>query len=71
MLFRFIWIKSFRKTVRKMERKKREENINKIKEAAGVEGSVDYLSGIDDGYYMACEDILKWIEKKEKTVKRS
>lgn len=66
MWFRFIWIKSFRKTVRKMERKKREENINKIKEAAGVEGSVDYLSGIDDGYYMACEDILKWIEKKEK-----
>lgn len=65
MLFRFIWIKSFRKTVRKMERKKREENINKIKEAAGVEGSVDYLSGIDDGYYMACEDILKWIEKKK------
>lgn len=71
MLFRFIWIKSFRKTIRKMERKKREENINKIKEAAGVEGSVDYLSGIDDGYYMACEDILKWIEKKEKTVKKS
>ena len=71
MLFRFIWIKSFRKTIRKMERKKREENINKIKEAAGVEGSVDYLSGIDDGYYMACEDILKWIEKKEKTAKKS
>lgn len=66
MLFRFIWVKSFRKNIRKMERKKREENINKIKEAAGVEGSVDYLSGIDDGYYMACEDILKWIEKKEK-----
>lgn len=65
MLFRFIWIKSFRKTIRKMERKKREENINKIKEAAGVEGSVDYLSGIDDGYYMACEDILKWIEKRK------
>jgi len=65
MLFRFIWIKSFRKTVRKMERKKREENINKMKEAAGVEGSVDYLSGIDDGYYMACEDILKWIEKRK------
>jgi len=51
--------------VRKMERKKREENINKMKEAAGVEGSVDYLSGIDDGYYMACEDILKWIEKRK------
>ena len=71
MLFRFIWIKSFRKNIRKMERKKREENINKMKEAAGVEGSVDYLSGIDDGYYMACEDILKWIEKKEKIVKKS
>lgn len=71
MLFRFIWIKSFRKNIRKMERKKREENINKMKEAAGVEGSVDYLSGIDDGYYMACEDILKWIEKKEKKVKKS
>ena len=50
--------------VRGLERKKREENIKKIQEAAGVEGSVDYLSGIDDGYYMACEDILKWIEKK-------
>ena len=63
-MFRFIWIKSFRKMVRGLERKKREENIKKIQEAAGVEGSVDYLSGIDDGYYMACEDILKWIEKK-------
>lgn len=65
-MFRFIWIKSFRKMVRGLERKKREENIKKIQEAAGVEGSVDYLSGIDDGYYMACEDILKWIEKKRK-----
>ena len=64
MLFRFIWIKSFRKIVRKMERNKREENIKKMQEAAAVEGSVDYLSGVDDGYYMACEDILEWIEKK-------
>ena len=64
MWFRFIWIKSFRKIVRKMERNKREENIKKMQEAAAVEGSVDYLSGIDDGYYMACEDILEWIEKK-------
>ena len=71
MLFRFIWIKSFRKTVRKMERNKREENIKKMQEAAAVEGSVDYLSGVDDGYYMACEDILEWIEKKEKKVKKS
>ena len=30
MLFRFIWIKSFRKMVRKMERNKREENIKRI-----------------------------------------
>ena len=64
-MFRFIWIKSFRKMVRKMERNKREENIKRMQEAAAVEGSVDYLSGVDDGYYMACEDILKWIEKKK------
>ena len=64
-MFRFIWIKSFRKTVRKMERNKREENIKRMQEAAAVEGSVDYLSGVDDGYYMACEDILEWIEKKK------
>lgn len=65
-MFRFIWIKSFRKMVRKMERNKREENIKRMQEAAAVEGSVDYLSGVDDGYYMACEDILEWIEKKKK-----
>ena len=65
MWFRFIWIKSFRKIVRKMERNKREENIKKMQEAAAVEGSVDYLSGVDDGYYIACEDILEWIEKKK------
>lgn len=65
MWFRFIWIKSFRKIVRKMERNKREENIKRMQEAAAVEGSVDYLSGVDDGYYMACEDVLEWIEKKK------
>lgn len=65
MLFRFIWIKSFRRIVRKMERNKREENIKRMQEAAAVEGSVDYLSGVDDGYYMACEDILEWIESKK------
>lgn len=57
--------------VRKMERNKREENIKRMQEAAAVEGSVDYLSGVDDGYYMACEDILEWIEKKEKKEKKS
>lgn len=66
MWFKFIWVKSFRIMIRKMERNKREENIKKMQEAAAVEGSVDYLSGVDDGYYMACEDILKWIEKKKK-----
>lgn len=65
MWFRFIWIKSFRKIVRKMERNKREENIKRIQETAAVEGSVDYLSGVDDGYYMACEDILEWIKSKK------
>jgi len=70
-MFRFIWIKSFRTMVRALERKKREENMKKMQEAAIAEGSVDYLSGIDDGYYMACEDILKWIEKKEKKKKNS
>lgn len=52
--------------IRTMERRKRGENITKMMEAAGVEGSVDYLSGVDDGYFMACEEILEWIEKKDK-----
>lgn len=65
MLFRFIWIKSFRKIVRKMERKKREETIESAMNAAD-ENQTSYINGIDDGYYMACEDILKWIEKKKK-----
>ena len=70
MLFRFIWIKSFRKTIRKMERKKREETIVDAVKAVN-ESQTSYINGIDDGYYMACEDILKWIEKKKKTVKKS
>lgn len=63
MLFRFIWIKSFRKMVRGMERKKREETIESAMNAAD-ENQTSYINGIDDGYYMACEDILKWIEGK-------
>lgn len=66
MWFRFIWLRSFRNMIRTMERRKRGENITKMMEAAGVEGSVDYLSGVDDGYFMACEEILEWIEKKDK-----
>lgn len=64
-MFRFIWIKSFRKIVRSMERKKREETIESAMNAVD-ESQTSYINGIDDGYYMACEDILKWIEKKEK-----
>ena len=64
MWFRFIWIKSFRKTIRKMERKKREETIVDAVKAVN-ESQTSYINGIDDGYYMACEDILKWIERKK------
>ena len=41
----------------------REETIKKVQ---GLENdNVTYLNGFDDGYYRACEDILKWIEKKK------
>lgn len=70
MWFRFIWIKGFRKMVRGLERKKREETIENAVKAVN-ENQTSYINGIDDGYYMACEDILKWIEKKEKIVKKS
>ena len=65
MWFRIIWIKSFRNKIRKMERKKREETIANAVKAVN-ENQTSYINGIDDGYYMACEDILKWIEKKKK-----
>lgn len=70
MWFRFIWIKSFRKMVRALERKKREETIANAVKAVN-ENQTSYINGIDDGYYMACEDILKWIKKKEKKRKNS
>ena len=65
MLFRFIWIKGFRKMVRALERKKREETIENAVNATN-ENQTSYINGIDDGYYMACEDILKWIEGEKK-----
>ena len=49
--------------VRGLERKKREETIENAVKAVS-ENQTSYSNGIDDGYYMACEDILKWIEKK-------
>lgn len=70
MLFRFIWIKSFRKMIREMQRRKREDTIEKTMDKF-FDDAVSYLNGIDDGYYSACEDILEWIEKKEKRVKKS
>lgn len=63
-MLRVIWKKKFKKMIRQMERQKREENIKKIQNAPTVD-EIGYLSGIDDGYYMACEDILKWIEEKK------
>lgn len=56
--------------VRGLERKKREETIKNAVNAVN-ENQTSYINGIDDGYYMACEDILKWIEKKEKKTKNS
>ena len=64
-MFRFIWIKSFRTMVRELERKKREETIENAVKAVN-ENQTSYINGIDDGYYMACEDILRWIEGKKK-----
>lgn len=60
-MFRFIWVKSFRKMVRELARKKREETIKSAVKAVN-ENQTSYINGIDDGYYMACEDILRWVE---------
>lgn len=62
-MLRVIWKKSFKKMIRKMEHKMREDTIKKVQ---GLENdNVAYLNSFDDGYYRACEDILKWIEKKK------
>lgn len=60
-MLRVIWKKKFRKMIRQ----KREENIKKIQNTPTVK-EIGYLSGVDDGYFMACEDILKWMEGKKK-----
>ena len=62
-MLRVIWKKSFKKMRRKMEYKMREETIKKVQ---GLENdNVAYLNGFDDGFYRACEDILKWMEGKK------
>lgn len=62
-MLRVIWKKSFKKMIRKMEYKMREDTIKKVQ---GLENdNVAYLNGFDDGFYRACEDILKWMEGKK------
>lgn len=63
-MLRVIWKKSFKKMIRKMEYKMREDTIKKIQDLT-LEEQVTYANGFDDGYFRACEDILKWMEKKK------
>lgn len=63
-MLRVIWKKSFKKMIRKMEYKMREDTIKKIQDLT-LDEQVTYANGFDDGYYRACEDILKWMEKKK------
>jgi hypothetical protein len=52
--------------IRKMEYKMREDTIKKIQDLT-LDEQVTYANGFDDGFYRACEEILKWMEgKKEK-----
>lgn len=63
-MLRVIWKKSFKKMIRKMEYKMREDTIKKIQDLT-LDEQVTYANGFDDGYYRACEDILKWMEGKK------
>lgn len=63
-MLRVIWKKSFKKMIRKMEYKMREDTIKKIQDLT-LDEQVTYANGFDDGYYRACEEILKWMEKKK------
>lgn len=65
MWFRIICKKKFRKLIREMQRRKREDTIEKTMDKF-FDDAVSYLNGIDDGYYSACEDILEWMEGKKK-----
>lgn len=62
-MLRVIWKKSFKKMIRKMEYKMREDTIKKIQDMV-LDEQVTYANGFDDGYYRACEEILKWMEGK-------
>lgn len=50
--------------IRKMEHKMREDTIKKVLDLP-FDKEVTYVNGFDDGYYRACEDILKWMEGKK------
>ena len=63
-MLRVIWKKSFKKMIRKMEYKMREDTIKKIQDMV-LDEQVTYANGFDDGYYRACEEILKWMEGKK------
>ena len=60
-MLRVIWKKNFKKMIRKMEHKMREDTIKKILDLP-FDKEVTYANGFDDGYYRACEYILKWME---------
>jgi hypothetical protein len=64
LMLRIIWKKSFKKMVRKMEYKMREDTIKKIQDLT-LDEQVTYANGFDDGFYRACEEILKWMEGKK------
>ena len=51
--------------IREMQRRKREDTIEKTMDKF-FDDAVSYLNGIDDGYYSACEDILEWMEGKKR-----
>lgn len=63
-MLRIIWKKSFKKMIRKMEYKMREDTIKKIQDLT-LDEQVTYANGFDDGFYRACEEILKWMEGKK------
>lgn len=63
-MLRVIWKKSFKKMIRKMEYKMREDTIKKIQDLT-LDEQVTYANGFDDGFYRACEEILKWMEGKK------
>mgnify|MGYP003517375839 CR=1 FL=1 len=56
--------KKRKKMIRKMEHKMREDTIKKVLDLP-FDKEVTYANGFDDGYYRACEDILKWMEGKK------